>query len=242
MRELVRGHAGRMAAVLGAVCLWGSGAHADPVITGFSRDRAPLQSIITVYGSDLGEAQGSNYLLVGDRGVPILAWNAGAVTFILNPLAFNPTPVALDTAYPVQVVKRVDNKRSNTLNLTITSEPPFVPPTPAALPAPSDQPSISGFQVPQFCRNRQSAIAIYGAGFGAAPSGMVTVAVPFLNAQGQLFTQPFALPVMNWTENALQVLFQAPPGAQLGPYTLTVQRANGKTATSTFLVVNCPSP
>jgi hypothetical protein len=210
------------------------------VITGFSRDRAPLHSVITVYGSDLGVAQGSNYVLVGGRGVPILAWSPGGVMFILNPLAFDRTPLALDTAYPVQVVKRVDGKTSNALNLTITSEPPFVNPSGPAVPAPSDQPTISGFQVPQFCRNRQSAIAIYGEGFGNAPTGTVMVAVPFLNAQGQPFTQLFALPLMNWTENALQVLFQAPPGAQLGTYTLTVRRANGKTASRTFQVVNCP--
>src|SRR5688500_15730843 len=110
MRELVRSSKWSIGAVLGAVCLSSSLAHADPVITGFSRDRAPLMSVITVYGSDLGVAQGSNYVLVGGRGVPILAWSPGGVMFILNPLAFDRTPLALDTAYPVQVVKRVDGK------------------------------------------------------------------------------------------------------------------------------------
>jgi hypothetical protein len=31
-----------------------------------------------------------------------------------------------------------------------------------------------------------------------------------------------------------------PSGAQLGTYTLTVRRANGKTSSSSFTVVNCP--
>jgi hypothetical protein len=240
MREMVRRVRQSVVAALGAVCLTAGVAHADPVITGLSRDRAPLMSVITISGSDLGQAQGSNYVLVGGRGVPILAWGTNAVVFLLNPLAFNPTPIALDTAYPVQVVKRNDGKTSNAVNLTITSEPPFVNPPGPALPAPPDQPAIRGFQVDQFCRNKNNVIAIFGEGFGQTQTGFVTVGIPFLNALGQPFTQEFAVPVLLWSENAVNVLLQFPAGAQLGTYTVTVRRSNGKSATRTFLVVNCP--
>jgi hypothetical protein len=240
MRKLFRHLQAGIVAAFGAAFLAGSVAHADSVITGFSRDRAPLMSVIGIYGSDLGSAQGSNYVLVGGRGVPILAWSNTVILFLLNPLAWNQTPLALDTAYPVQVVKRADGKTSNSVNLTITSEPAFVNPPGPALPAPSDQPSITGFQVPEFCINKDQMIAIYGSGFGQTQSGFVTATIPFLDSQGHPFTQEFALPVLLWSENALDVLFQAPAGAQLGTYTLTVHRNNGKTATRTFTVVNCP--
>src|SRR4051812_10245642 len=128
MRKLFRHLQAGVVTALGAAFLAASAAHADPVINGLSRDRAPLMSVIGIYGSDLGTAQGSNYVLVGGRGVPILAWSNTAILFLLNPLAFDKTPLALDTAYPVQVVKRVDGKTSNSVNLTITSEPAFVNP------------------------------------------------------------------------------------------------------------------
>jgi hypothetical protein len=240
MRRLVRSLPCSVVAALGAACMAVGMAQADPVITGFSRDRAPLMSVISLYGTDLGSAQGSNYVLVGGRGVPILAWSNNVVVFLLNPLAFDHTPVALDTAYPVQVVKRADGKTSNSLNLTITSEPAFVNPPGPALAAPSDQPTITGFQVPQFCRNKASRVAIYGAGFGQTPNGFVTVTVPFLDAQQQPFTQVFALPVLLWSENAVSVLLTIPAGAQLGDYTMTVRRGNGKSASLPFTVVNCP--
>ncbi len=240
MRKMCRCLQVGVLAAVGAACLAGSVAQADPVITGFNRDRAPLKSFIAIYGSDLGTAQGSNYVLVGGRAVPIMAWSNNSIEIVLNPLAFDPAPLALDTAYPVQVVKRVEKKTSNSLNLTITSEPAFVNPPGAALPAAPTQPTITGFQATQFCRNKQSVIAISGAGFGPSENGTVTVTVPFLDAQGHPITQVFALPVLLWSENMIDVLLTVPAGAQLGSYTLTVQRSNGKTASRSFTVVNCP--
>src|SRR5437016_427512 len=115
MRKLFRHLQAGVLTTLGAAFLSGGVAHADPVINGLSRDRAPLMSVISIYGTDLGEAQGSNYVLVGGHGVPILAWSNTVILFLLNPLAWNQTPLALDTAYPVQVVKRVDGKTSNSV-------------------------------------------------------------------------------------------------------------------------------
>jgi len=161
------------------------------------------------------------------------------VTFLLNPLAFDHTPLPLDTAYPVKVVKRVDKKTSNSLNLTITSEPAFVNPPGPALAAPSDQPKITDFQSTTFCLNKQSVVAISGAGFGSAANGSVTVTVPFLDANNNVFFQQFALPVLLWSENAIDVLLQVPAGALQGGYTVTVRRSNGKTASGVIAVLNC---
>jgi IPT/TIG domain-containing protein len=239
MRKLFRHLQAGVVTTLGAAFLAAGVAHADPVITGLSRDRAPLMSVIGIYGTDLGEAQGSNYVLVGGHGMPILAWSSTVILFLLNPQAWNQDPLALDTAYPVQVVKRADGKTSNSVNLTITSEPPFVNPPGPAVAAPPDQPSINGFQATEFCVNRDQVITIYGAGFAQSLSGYVSVTIPFLDSQGHPFTQEFALPVLLWSENALDVLFRAPAGAQLGTYTLTVHRNNGKSASKAFTVVNC---
>src|SRR5438105_2353676 len=87
MRKLFRHLQAGVLTMLGAAFLAGGVAHADPVINGLSRDRAPLMSVISIYGTDLGEAQGSNYVLVGGHGVPILAWSNTVILFLLNPLA-----------------------------------------------------------------------------------------------------------------------------------------------------------
>ncbi len=214
-------------------------AHADPVITGFNRPSAPLNSFLTIYGSGFNDAQGQSYVLIGGRAVPVLAWSNAAITVIVNPLAFNHAPVALDTAYPVQVVTQPANKTSNAVNFTITSAAPFVNPPGAAVAAPSDQPSFERFQKTTFCDG--NVIAVYGSGFGSTQGmGFVTITVPFLDSMGKPFTQEFALPVLGWSENAINVVLNLPPGARLGRYTLTVHRANGKTTSGSFTVVPCP--
>jgi hypothetical protein len=60
--------------------------------------------------------------------------------------------------------------------------------------------------------------------------------VPFLDSKGKPFTQEFAIPVTAWSENAIRTLLFLPNGAQLGKYTVTVHRGNGKTASSSFTV------
>ncbi len=84
-------------------------------------------------------------------------------------------------------------------------------------------------------------MAIYGAGFGpSAASGYVSVTVPLLDAQGTPFTQEYVVPVLLWSENAINVPLHLPAGAQLGAYVVTVHRTNGKSASSSFPVVACP--
>jgi hypothetical protein len=121
----------------------------------------------------------------------------------------------------------------------LTSEAPVVNPPGPAVPGPPEQPTITGFQAPEFCDNNR--IAIYGSGFGPSlATGYVSVTVPFVDAQGKPFTQEFVMPVLLWSENAIHALLILPPGAQLGAYTLTVHRTTGKSASRSFPVVACP--
>lgn len=215
-------------------------ATADPVISGFNNDHVPLNAIVTIYGSDLGNAQGTGIVTVGDHRVPVLAWAPTAIHVLINPLAYNQAPIVLDAVYPVQVT-RADAKKSNVLNLTITSAAPVVSsPTIVNPPTHTDQPAISGFQKGSFCPGND--IAIFGVGFGDTQgSGYVTIVVPFLDTHGNRTTQVYAIPVLNWTESAIDALLLLPPGAQKNTtYSLTVHRGNGKTASSSFLVGACP--
>lgn len=227
--------------LFGAMTLAPAAALADPVITGFSANQVPLQAFVRIYGSGFGSAQGQSYVTVGSRFVPVMAWADDAITILVNPLAFNQMPLALDMAYPVQVVIPSTGKSSNTLNLTITSQPPFVfSPDVVDQQKLSDQPALVGFQKATFCPGDD--IAIYGSGFGfALGSGFVSITVPFLDSQGHTFTQEFAIPVLNWSENAIDALLFLPAGAQPGTYKVTVHRGNGKTASANFTVAPCSS-
>jgi hypothetical protein len=51
------------------------------------------------------------------------------------------------------------------------------------------------------------------------------------------FTQEVAIPVLGWSENAINAILLLPDGAQPGTYTVTVHRSNGKTSSDTFTVV-----
>ena len=146
---------------------------------------------------------------------------------LINPLAYNQAPIVLDAVYPVQVT-RADGKKSNVLNLTITSAAPVVSSPSTVNPENlTSQPSITGFQKGSFCPGND--IAIFGVGFGASQgSGYVTIVVPFLDTHGNRTTQVYAIPVLNWSENAIDALLLLPPGAQKNTtYSLTVHRGNG---------------
>jgi hypothetical protein len=225
-------------AALCAVSMAASAAHADPVITGFNNNRGPVNSTAIIYGSGFGDFQGGSYVLLGGRLVPALAWTSVAIYMLVDPLAFGQGPVALDTAYPVQVITQPDNKHSNTRDFTLTSgTPPVV--TPPSVPAPSDQPTFQRFNSTRFCGD--GFLTIYGAGFGQTRGGgYVTITVPLLDSHGQPFTQEYLVPVLGWSENAISAWLALPDGAQLGSYTATVHRDNGKTASGSFAVVACP--
>jgi hypothetical protein len=230
----------RLIVALGALALTPAAAMADPSISGFSANPVPLNSYLTIYGSGFGDAQGRSYVLIGGHPVMVQAWAAVAIHVFVNPLGNGAAPLALDTAYPAQVVvPAADHPNSNLVNLTISSAPPptysndIVDQTKL-----SDQPSVVGFQAATFCPGNN--VAIYGAGFGFTQgSGYISITVPLLDSKGKPFTQEFAIPVLNWSENAIDALLSLPAGAQFGSYTLTVHRGNGKTATGTFTVGAC---
>jgi len=225
---------------LGAFAL-AAAAQADPSISWFSANPIPLNSYLTIYGSGFGDAQGRSYVLIGSIPVPVQSWSAAAIHVYVNPLVNSSAQIALDTAYPVQVVvPAADHPNSNTLNLTISSGPPLTYSSDVVdQPKLSDQPSVTGFQSRTFCAGNR--VGIFGAGFGFAQgAGYVSITVPLLDSKGKLFTQEFAIPVLAWSENAINALLLLPAGAQFGTYTLTVHRENGKTSSSTFTVGACP--
>jgi len=227
-------------AALCAVALAPAAATADPTISGVSMNPIPLNSFLTVYGSGFGDAQGPSYVTIGGRQVPVQMWSNVAIHVYVNPMGNALTPLALDTAYPLQViVPAADHPNSNTLNLVISSAPPLTYPNDVVdQPKRGDQPSITGFQAGTFCPG--NTIAIYGKDFGdALGSGYVSVTVPFLDSHGKPFTQEFAIPVLNWTDAAIDALLSLPAGAQTSSYTLTVHRGNGKTASASFNVTGC---
>jgi len=194
--------------------------------------------MVIIYGSDLGTIQGTGWVLVGGRVVPALAWSPVAVAIYVDLLAYSQAPVALDAAYPVQVV-RADSKKSNLLNLTVTSAPPAVyNPGVVDQQTRSDQPTVTGFQKATFCQGND--LVIYGSGFGDSQGGgYITLTVPFLDSTNKKFTQVFAIPVLAWSENAINAVLSLPSGAQLGSYGVTVHRGNGKTASGTIVVTAC---
>jgi hypothetical protein len=223
-----------------AVVLAPAIAMADPSISGFSSNPVPLNSYLTIYGAGFGNAQSGSYVTIGGHPVPVQLWSNVAIHVFVNPLANSSTPLALDTAYPVQVVvPGADHPKSNTLDLTISSAPPFTYPNEVVdQPKPTDQPSVTGFQATTFCPG--STVAIYGRGFGDAQgASYISVTVPFLDSKGKPFTHEYAIPVLAWSENAISALLSLPAGAQFGSYPLTVHRANGKTASASFTVAAC---
>jgi hypothetical protein len=240
MRSYNRWCSPRRLVALCAVVLTPAAALADPSISGFSANPVPLNSYLTLYGSGFGSAQGRSMVLIGSSPVPVQAWSDVAIHIFVNPLGTSTTPLALDTAYPVQVVvPAADHPNSSTLNLTISSAPPpSYSDDVVDQPKLSDQPSVAGFQSTTFCPGNN--IAIYGAGFGFTQgSGYISVTVPLLDAQGNLFTHEYAIPVLAWSEDAIDALLSLPAGAQFGTYTLTVHRGNEKTAAGTFSVKAC---
>jgi hypothetical protein len=188
---------------LGLTALAPTAARADdPSITGFSSSQVPLDSFVIIYGTSFGDFQGTGRVLIGGHQVPVMAWTGRAINIYVNPLAYNQPAIVLDMAYPVQVI-RADGHTSNTLNLTITSAtPPVYNPPVVDQPSKTDQPSISGFQKATFCPGND--VAIFGVGFGDAEgTSFVTVTVPFLDANGNTFTQVVALPVLAWASPKL---------------------------------------
>ncbi len=112
-------------AVLGTALMLPVSAHAAPSISEVLPDHASMQSFITLYGSDFGDAQGTSYVTLGGRMLPVLVWTPNAVHVVVNPLAYNQAPVALNTVYPIQVV----TSTGSSLRAQPRSSPPRLPRT-----------------------------------------------------------------------------------------------------------------
>jgi hypothetical protein len=207
---------------------------ADSAITGIFPDRAPMQSFLTIYGSDFGNSQGTGYVTIGGRAVPVLGWSPGAIHVVVNPLAYVKSAIALDTTYPVQVITERGQVKSNTMDFTLMAD---ALPTLADIVDPTsltDQPSFECFQRSTlFCRG--DSVIFYGAGFGFSQgAGFVTINVPVQDAHGNVTRQDFALPVLSWSENAVFTVLNLPTNVVPGAWTITVHRGNGKTASGTL--------
>jgi hypothetical protein len=229
----------RSLTVLCVLALAPSAALADPAIEGINPDQGPIGSFATIHGSDFGDAMGRSHVLMGGRMIPVLAWSPIAISIYVDPLAFDKTPIALDTAYPVQVIKisgAADRKASNTVNFTLTAGAP--PPYSTGGSGETDQPIFESFQSSQFCAG--DFVIFHGRNFGAAQGhGSITLKVPFRDAEGKLFFQEFAVPVLAWYNTQIHLRLFVPAGAELGTYTVTVRRDDGKTASGSFTVVAC---
>jgi hypothetical protein len=97
---------------------------ANPHVDGITPDRGPLQQRAIIHGTGFADAQGTSYVLVGGRQVPVLFWTAVAIGIVINPLAYNQAALALNAAYPVQVVIPASGKSSNTVSFFLTDAAP----------------------------------------------------------------------------------------------------------------------
>ena len=215
-------------AVLGPALMLPVSAHAAPSISEVLPDHASMQSFITLYGSDFGDAQGTSYVTLGGRMLPVLVWTPNALHVVVNPLAYNKAPVALNTVYPIQVVTSTGSSKSNTVNFTLTTGASPVVTTPVASDQPSDQPTFECVNKTLFCPG--DTLTIFGSGFGLAQGiGYVTITVPSGTSTG--------IPVLSWSDNAISTSLNLPADAQPGHYEVTVHRGdNGKTVSGPFTV------
>jgi hypothetical protein len=222
-----------LAAALAAALILPVSAHAAPSISDVFPDHAPMQSYVTIHGSGFGDAQGTGYVTMGGRWLPVASWTSTAIHVVVNPLAYKQASAPLDTVYPLQVITGAGGSQSNTVNFKLTSGAapvyaPFVDPDPS-----SDPPALECLNGVLFCSGDE--VTIFGSGFGDAQgTGFVTIAVPFLDAHGNTFMQEFAVPVLAWAENAVHVALNTPAGAQPGTYVLTVHRGNGTTVSGSI--------
>jgi hypothetical protein len=207
---------------------------ASPHVDGVTPAQGPLYQRAIVHGSGFADVQGTSYVTVGGRRVTVLAWSAAAIGIVLNPLAFNPSPLAINAAYPLQVVTPASGQRSNTVSFFLTDGAPAgTPGSPAT--GPSEQPHFGSFQQQLFCPG--DTVVVLGAGFGQTQgTGFVAVTVPLADPSGSVVHQIFALPVLSWLENAISFALNLPSGAIPGTYTTTVHRSNGKTTSGIFTV------
>lgn len=222
-----------LAVALAAALVLPAAALADPTIAAVSPNACPMQAYVAIYGSGFGDAQGTGYVTLGGRWLPVISWTDSVIRVAINPAGSKLSPMPLNTPYPVQVLTGAGSSRSNTVEFTPTSGPapvstPFLDPI-----EPASQPALECLNGALFCAG--DVATIYGTGFGDTQgTSFVTVDALFVDAHGNTFTQTFTLPVINWGDHAIEVLLSIPANAQPGTYTLTVHRSNGTMVTGSI--------
>jgi hypothetical protein len=221
-------------AALCAAALAPVGALADPVISRVSPLEGRLNRIVVIEGSGFGPVQGSNVVHIGDRQVPILSYSDGMITISVNP-AVHDEPLALDTIYSLRVVTERLGKKSNAVDFKVLSGDPLTVIPAGSVPGAPDQPFINRLNDSLFCPG--DILTLIGGGFGGTQGrGSVTINVPFLDAGGSVFFQPFGAVIHSWSDGVVAVSLVLPAGALPGNYTATVLRENGKSAAVAFTV------
>jgi hypothetical protein len=94
---------------------------ADPHLDAIVLDHGPVGQQAILHGHGFADLQGSSYVTLGGHQIPVLAWSASAITVLINPLAYGQSALPLDASYPIQVVARDADKKSNIVNFLLTS-------------------------------------------------------------------------------------------------------------------------
>jgi hypothetical protein len=156
------------------------------------------------------------------------------ITISVNP-AVHDEPLALDTIYSLRVVTERLGKKSNAVDFKVLSGDPLTVIPAGSVPGAPDQPFINRLNDSLFCPG--DILTLIGGGFGGTQGrGSVTINVPFLDAGGSVFFQPFGAVIHSWSDGVVAVSLVLPAGALPGNYTATVLRENGKSAAVAFTV------
>jgi parallel beta-helix repeat protein len=97
---------------------------ANPHIDSIFVDQGPLYQRAIIHGSGFADIQGTSYVTLGGHQITVLDWTDVAIGVLINPQAFNQGPLALNAAYPVQVVIKANGLKSNTVDFFLTDGPP----------------------------------------------------------------------------------------------------------------------
>jgi parallel beta-helix repeat protein len=97
---------------------------ANPHIDSIFVDRGPVYQEAIIHGSGFADVEGTSYVTLGGHQIPVLAWTNVAIGVLINPLAFKQSALALNAAYPVQVVIPANGRKSNTVDFFLTDGPP----------------------------------------------------------------------------------------------------------------------
>jgi parallel beta-helix repeat protein len=99
---------------------------ADPHLDAIVVDRGPVQQKVILRGSGFADLQCTGYVTLGGHQAPVLFWTSVAIGIVIYPTAYGQSPLALNAAYPVQVVTPASGKKSNTVDFFLTDGPPAV--------------------------------------------------------------------------------------------------------------------